>query len=334
MTEHIDFEPAAVAPEEQPKQLEAHELDVPVLATDPVRQYLNEIGRVPLLTAVEEVVLSERIEAGLYATRKVSQIAEARATKKQIADLKIIAREGEAAKRQLIEANLRLVVSIAKKYPAQGLDLLDIIQEGNLGLVRAVEKFDYKKGYKFSTYSTWWIRQFIIRGVADKSRNIRVPVHVNEQILKITGVERELTVSLGRDPTAAEIADAVDLEQAEVKTIKAYGKGPISLQATVGKDAEFIEFIKDTQAADPVGTVMAGDLKDQLMTAIKGLSERQAAVLIARFGLNGREPQTLDTVGQELGLTRERIRQIEAEAKTRLRHPSRGGHLRQLLNGE
>ena len=334
MTEHIDFEPAAVAPEEQPKQLEAHELDAPVPATDPVRQYLNEIGRVPLLTAVEEVVLSERIEAGLYATHKVSQVTEAKPTKKQIADLKIIAREGEAAKRQLIEANLRLVVSIAKKYPAQGLDLLDIIQEGNLGLVRAVEKFDYKKGYKFSTYGTWWIHQFIIRGLADKSRNIRVPVHVNEQILKIMGVERELTVSLGRDPTAAEIADAVDLEQAEVKTIKAYGKGPISLQATVGKDAEFIEFIKDTQAADPVGTVMAGDLKDQLMTAIKGLSERQAAVLIARFGLNGREPQTLDTVGQELGLTRERIRQIEAEAKTRLRHPSRGGHLRQLLNGE
>lgn len=334
MTEHIDFEPAAVAPEEQPKQLEAHELDAPVPATDLVRQYLNEIGRVPLLTAVEEVVLSERIEAGLYAAHKVSQVTEAKTTKKQIADLKIIAREGEAAKRQLIEANLRLVVSIAKKYPAKGLDLLDIIQEGNLGLVRAVEKFDYKKGYKFSTYGTWWIRQNITRGLADKSRNIRVPVHVNEQILKITRVEQELTVSLGRDPTAAEIADAVDLEQAEVKTIKAYGKDPISLQATVGEDAEFIEFIEDTQAADPVGTVMAGDLKDQLMTAIKGLSERQALVLIARFGLDGREPQTLDTVGKELGLTRERIRQIEAKAITMLRHPSRGDHLRQLLNGE
>ena len=332
MTEHIDFEPSAIEPEEQPKQLETHELDAPVPATDPVRQYLKEIGRVPLLTAVEEVALSERIEAGLYAAHKVSQVTEAKPTKKQIADLKIIAHEGEAAKRQLIEANLRLVVSIAKRYPAKGLDLLDIIQEGNLGLVRAVEKFDYKKGYKFSTYATWWIRQNVTRGLADKSRTIRVPVHVNEQISKINRVKQELTVSLGRDPTEAEIADEVDLEPAEVKKIKAYDKDPISIQAVVGDKAEFGDFIEDADAIKPDEYAVASDLRDQLTAVLKGLSEREARVIIRRFGLDGHEPQTLNEVGDLFGLTRERIRQIESKAIAKLRHPSQSSRLREFLD--
>ena len=313
------------------------ELDREAVAQNPVQQYLKEIGRVALLTAAEEVDLAKRIEAGLFAVYKLGDATVREALKKkELADLDIIVREGAVAKEKMISANLRLVVKLSKGYQNKGLDLLDVIQEGNEGLIRAVEKFDYSKGFKFSTYSTWWIRQAITRGLADQARTIRVPVHKHEQINKIRRVTRELDVALGRAPTEAEIAAEVDLTTAQVSEIKAYGRDTTSLQGTVGddKEAELGDFIEDTNALQPERQMLVIDRAERLLAAIDGLPEREALVLKARFGLDGRDPKNLNEIGQSIGLTRERIRQIESKALSMLRHPSRSGPLSNLIDSD
>jgi RNA polymerase primary sigma factor len=302
------------------------------VSTDLVRAYLNGIGRTKLLTAAQEVDLAKRIEAGLFAEEKLSTCTPVSADLR--ADLDLVARQGRAAKNHLLEANLRLVVSIAKRYTGRGMAFLDLIQEGNLGLIRAVEKFDYTKGYKFSTYATWWIRQAITRAMADQARTIRIPVHMVEVINKLGRIQRELLQDLGREPTPEELAKEMDITPEKVLEIQQYAREPISLDQTIGDegDSQLGDFIEDSEAVVAVDAVSFSLLQDQLQQVLQTLSEREAGVVRLRFGLTDGQPRTLDEIGQVYGVTRERIRQIESKTMSKLRHPSRSQVLRDYLD--
>ncbi|MCW2680194.1 MAG: rpoD, partial [Frankiales bacterium] len=307
------------------------------ISTDLVRAYLKEIGKVPLLTAEMEVDLAQRIEAGLFAAEKIRQAEAGEAPKLSAAlrrDLDWLVVDGGKAKRHLLEANLRLVVSIAKRYLGRGMLFLDLIQEGNLGLIRAVEKFDYTKGYKFSTYATWWIRQAITRAKADQARTIRIPVHMVEQINKLTRVQREMLQELGREPTPEELAKELDMTPEKVVEIQGYAREPVSLETTIGddQDSSLGDFIEDADAPVAAEVVSYGLMQEQLGEVLRTLTDREAAVVKMRFGLVDGQPRTLDEIGREFGLTRERIRQIESKTLSKLRHPSRSQKLRDYLD--
>ena len=303
------------------------------VSADLVRAYLNGIGRTKLLTAEQEVQLSMRIEAGLYADEKLCVLAPAGtegADPQLLADLKVISVEGQAAKIHLLEANLRLVVSIAKRYTGRGMAFLDLIQEGNLGLIRAVEKFDYAKGYKFSTYATWWIRQAITRAMADQSRTIRIPVHMVEQVNRMVRVRRDLSVALGQEPTVAAIATAMGVAEYQVIELISYDREPVSLDQTVGSDGEssLADFVARVNPVDDTqGEAASGMLRSEVEIVLSTLSQREQAVIRLRFGLDDGRQRTLDEVGREFGLSRERIRQIEKVTLHKLRHPSRAKRL-------
>ncbi|EID17195.1 RNA polymerase sigma factor [Mycobacterium xenopi] len=305
-------------------------------SADSVRAYLKQIGKVALLNAEEEVELAKRIEAGLYASQLLAETAE-RGEKLPTAlrrDMMWICRDGDRAKNHLLEANLRLVVSLAKRYTGRGMAFLDLIQEGNLGLIRAVEKFDYTKGYKFSTYATWWIRQAITRAMADQARTIRIPVHMVEVINKLGRIQRELLQDLGREPTPEELAKEMDITPEKVLEIQQYAREPISLDQTIGDegDSQLGDFIEDSEAVVAVDAVSFTLLQDQLQSVLETLSEREAGVVRLRFGLTDGQPRTLDEIGQVYGVTRERIRQIESKTMSKLRHPSRSQVLRDYLD--
>ena len=301
-------------------------------SADLVRVYLNGIGRTALLNAEDEVELSQRVEAGLYAQHLLDEGTNL--TKARKRDLKILAREGRQARTHLLEANLRLVVSLAKRYTGRGMPLLDLIQEGNLGLIRAVEKFDYTKGFKFSTYATWWIRQAITRGMADQSRTIRLPVHLVEQVNKLSRIKRELYQQLGREATNEELAEASGIEEKKIEMLLKQSRDPVSLDMPVGTDEEapLGDFIEDSEAVIAVDAVSFTLLQDQLQDVLTTLSEREAGVVRLRFGLTDGMPRTLDEIGQVYGVTRERIRQIESKTMSKLRHPSRSQVLRDYLD--
>ncbi len=300
---------------------------------DPVKDYLKQIGKVPLLNAEQEVELAKRIEAGLFAEEK---LAETRALpgSDECIDLEWIASDGRRAKNHLLEANLRLVVSLAKRYTGRGMLFLDLIQEGNLGLIRAVEKFDYTKGYKFSTYATWWIRQAITRAMADQARTIRIPVHMVEVINKLARVQRQMLQDLGREPTPEELAAELDMTPEKVIEVQKYGREPISLHTPLGEDgdSEFGDLIEDSEAIQPGEAVSFTLLQEQLHSVLDTLSEREAGVVSMRFGLTDGQPKTLDEIGKVYGVTRERIRQIESKTMSKLRHPSRSQVLRDYLD--
>jgi len=323
--------------EEESEALRQARKDAEMTASaDSVRAYLKQIGKVALLNAEEEVDLAKRIEAGLYAAERL-RIAEE--TNEKLAtqlrrDLRWIVRDGERAKNHLLEANLRLVVSLAKRYTGRGMAFLDLIQEGNLGLIRAVEKFDYTKGYKFSTYATWWIRQAITRAMADQARTIRIPVHMVEVINKLGRIQRELLQDLGREPTPEELAKEMDITPDKVLEIQQYAREPISLDQTIGDegDSQLGDFIEDSEAVVAVDAVSFTLLQDQLTSVLQTLSEREAGVVKLRFGLTDGQPRTLDEIGQVYGVTRERIRQIESKTMSKLRHPSRSQVLRDYLD--
>ncbi len=300
--------------------------------SDPVRLYLKEIGKVPLLNAEQEVDLAKRIEAGLFAAEKLLLEADLPAALRR--DLKRVAADGTVAKRALVEANLRLVVSIAKRYVGRGMLFLDLIQEGNVGLIRAVEKFDYARGYKFSTYATWWIRQAITRAVADQARTIRIPVHMVETINKLIRVQRRLLQDLGREPTPAEIGAQIDLPAEKVVEIQRFSQEPVSLDTPIGteEDAHLGDFIEDSDAVMPAEAASFLLLQEQLESVLHTLSEREKKVIELRFGLADGAPRTLEEVGREFGVTRERIRQIESKTLAKLRHPSRAERLRDYLD--
>ncbi|MBY8871174.1 RNA polymerase sigma factor [Micromonospora sp. PLK6-60] len=305
-------------------------------SADSVRAYLKQIGKVPLLNAEQEVELAKRIEAGLYAAERLraADEGEEKLTREMQRDLLWISRDGERAKNHLLEANLRLVVSLAKRYTGRGMAFLDLIQEGNLGLIRAVEKFDYTKGYKFSTYATWWIRQAITRAMADQARTIRIPVHMVEVINKLGRIQRELLQDLGREPTPEELAKEMDITPEKVLEIQQYAREPISLDQTIGDegDSQLGDFIEDSEAVVAVDAVSFSLLQDQLQQVLQTLSEREAGVVRLRFGLTDGQPRTLDEIGQVYGVTRERIRQIESKTMSKLRHPSRSQVLRDYLD--
>ncbi|MGW3805338.1 RNA polymerase sigma factor [Micromonospora sp. NPDC005113] len=305
-------------------------------SADSVRAYLKQIGKVPLLNAEQEVELAKRIEAGLYAAERLraADEGEEKLTREMVRDLGWISRDGERAKNHLLEANLRLVVSLAKRYTGRGMAFLDLIQEGNLGLIRAVEKFDYTKGYKFSTYATWWIRQAITRAMADQARTIRIPVHMVEVINKLGRIQRELLQDLGREPTPEELAKEMDITPEKVLEIQQYAREPISLDQTIGDegDSQLGDFIEDSEAVVAVDAVSFSLLQDQLQQVLQTLSEREAGVVRLRFGLTDGQPRTLDEIGQVYGVTRERIRQIESKTMSKLRHPSRSQVLRDYLD--
>ncbi len=304
--------------------------DAPRTVTgDLVRIYLREIGRVPLLTAHDEVELAKAIEAGLFAEEKVQSGGCAGA---RMAELMLVAADGIAAKQRLIEANLRLVVSIAKRYIGRGMVFLDLIQEGNLGLIRAVEKFDYTKGYKFSTYATWWIRQAITRAIADQARTIRIPVHMVETINKMARIQRQLHQDLGREATPEELAVEMGLPPDRVMEIQRIAQEPVSLQAPIGEeDSDLGDFIEDADAVVPMEAAAFLMLQDQLEEVLDDLSVREQRIIQLRFGLTDGHPRTLEEVGREFGVTRERIRQIESKTLAKLRHPSRAQMLREYL---
>jgi RNA polymerase primary sigma factor len=298
--------------------------------SDLVRIYLREIGRVPLLTAEEEVELAKSIEAGLFAEEKVARAAII--TPGEGTDLELLARDGVRAKQRLIEANLRLVVSIAKRYVGRGMLFLDLIQEGNLGLIRAVEKFDYTKGYKFSTYATWWIRQAITRAIADQARTIRIPVHMVETINKLVRVQRQLHQDLGREPSPEEIGTEMGLSAERVVEIQRVAQEPVSLQSPIGEEeSDLGDFIEDADAVVPIEAAAFILLQDQLEDILGTLSDREQRIIQLRFGLTDGHPRTLEEVGREFGVTRERIRQIESKTLAKLRHPSRAQMLREYL---
>jgi len=314
--------------------------DVPVYSTqitgataDPVKDYLKQIGKVPLLNAAEEVELAMRIEAGLFAEEKLSHMSAAEKTSQLGLDLQWVARDGQRAKSHLLGANLRLVVSLAKRYTGRGMQFLDLIQEGNLGLIRAVEKFDYTKGFKFSTYATWWIRQAITRAMADQARTIRIPVHMVEVINKLARVQRQMLQDLGREPTPEELSRELDMTPEKVIEVQKYGREPISLHTPLGEDgdSEFGDLIEDTEAVVPADAVGFTMLQRQLESLLDSLSEREAGVIRMRFGLGDGQPKTLDQIGDTFGVTRERIRQIESKTMAKLRHPSRSQSLRDYL---
>ena len=314
--------------------------DAPIISTtitgataDPVKDYLKQIGKVALLNAEQEVELALRIEAGLFAEEKLSALTASQRTTKLARELHEIAKDGQRAKNHLLGANLRLVVSLAKRYTGRGMQFLDLIQEGNLGLIRAVEKFDYTKGFKFSTYATWWIRQAITRAMADQARTIRIPVHMVEVINKLARVQRQMLQDLGREPTPEELARELDMTPEKVVEVQKYGREPISLHTPLGEDgdSEFGDLIEDTEAVVPADAVGFTMLQRQLEMLLDSLSEREAGVIRMRFGLGDGMPKTLDQIGDTFGVTRERIRQIESKTMAKLRHPSRSQALRDYL---
>jgi RNA polymerase primary sigma factor len=300
---------------------------------DPVKDYLKQIGKVALLNAEQEVELAKRIEAGLFADEMLND-GGAKVSAKERDDFDWIAEDGRRAKNHLLEANLRLVVSLAKRYTGRGMLFLDLIQEGNLGLIRAVEKFDYTKGYKFSTYATWWIRQAITRAMADQARTIRIPVHMVEVINKLARVQRQMLQDLGREPTPEELAKELDMTPEKVVEVQKYGREPISLHTPLGEDgdSEFGDLIEDSEAVVPADAVSFTLLQEQLHDVLDTLSEREAGVVSMRFGLTDGQPKTLDEIGKVYGVTRERIRQIESKTMSKLRHPSRSQVLRDYLD--
>ncbi|WP_433130785.1 RNA polymerase sigma factor SigB [Micromonospora sp. CA-240977] len=298
------------------------------ISTDLVRAYLNGIGRTKLLTAAQEVDLARRIEAGLFADEKLATCTPV--SEELRADLEVVVAEGRAAKDHLLEANLRLVVSIAKRYTGRGMAFLDLIQEGNLGLIRAVEKFDYAKGYKFSTYATWWIRQAITRAMADQARTIRIPVHMVEQVNRMVRARRELSVTLGREPTVAEVARALEVPEVQVIELISYDREPVSLDQAVGDDGESAlgDFVASVDPrTEPGDTAAQGELRNEVSIVLATLSQREQAVIRLRFGLDDGRQRTLDEVGREFGLSRERIRQIEKVTLLKLRAPERAQRL-------
>ncbi|MGI6785516.1 MAG: RNA polymerase sigma factor [Gleimia sp.] len=311
----------------------AQKVTVAGATADPVKDYLKQIGKVALLNAAEEVDLARRIEAGLFAEQKIKREGDEMPSKLR-RELTILAHDGQLAKNHLLEANLRLVVSLAKRYTGRGMLFLDLIQEGNLGLIRAVEKFDYTKGYKFSTYATWWIRQAITRAMADQARTIRIPVHMVEVINKLARVQRQMLQDLGREPTPEELAKELDMTPEKVVEVQKYGREPISLHTPLGEDgdSEFGDLIEDSEAIVPTDAVSFTLLQEQLHRVLDTLSEREAGVVSMRFGLGDGQPKTLDEIGKVYGVTRERIRQIESKTMSKLRHPSRSQVLRDYLD--
>jgi len=333
---------AAAETEPEPEDLEDDDAaeqvvedTTPGVSADLVRVYLREIGKVALLNAVQEVELAKRVEAGLFAAQKLRAADEngERIQSQLRRDFEEIRRDGQRAKDHLLEANLRLVVSVAKRYTGRGMAFLDLIQEGNLGLVRAVEKFDYTKGYKFSTYATWWIRQAITRAMADQSRTIRIPVHMVEIINRVTRAQRQMLADLGREPTPQELSEQVEMTPDKVVEILRYSRDPVSLDQTVGDDGDSLlgDFIEDADAPVAIDVVNFGLLQDQIEDVLATLPEREAMVVRLRFGLTDGQPRTLDEIGRALGLTRERIRQIESKTMSKLRHPSRSRVLRDYM---
>jgi RNA polymerase primary sigma factor len=315
------------------EDLPAAQVAVAGATSDPVKDYLKQIGKVPLLNAEQEVELAKRIEAGLFAEEKLGDPGTSIRPEHRL-DLEWIADDGRRAKNHLLEANLRLVVSLAKRYTGRGMLFLDLIQEGNLGLIRAVEKFDYTKGYKFSTYATWWIRQAITRAMADQARTIRIPVHMVEVINKLARVQRQMLQDLGREPTPEELAAELDMTPEKVIEVQKYGREPISLHTPLGEDgdSEFGDLIEDSEAIQPGEAVSFTLLQEQLHSVLDTLSEREAGVVSMRFGLTDGQPKTLDEIGKVYGVTRERIRQIESKTMSKLRHPSRSQVLRDYLD--
>jgi RNA polymerase primary sigma factor len=300
---------------------------------DPVKDYLGQIGKVPLLNAGQEVELAKRIEAGLFAEEKLAE-GSGVLPADQRTDLEQVAEDGRRAKDHLVEANLRLVVSLARRYAGRGMLFLDLIQEGNLGLIRGVEKFDYTRGYKFSTYATWWIRQAITRAMADQARTIRLPVHMAEATSTLARVQRQLLQDLGREPTPGELAAELDMTPQKLTEVQKYAREPISLHTPLGEDgdSEFGDLIEDSEAIQPGEAVSFILLQEQLQSVLGTLSEREAGVVSLRFGLADGQPRTLDEIGKVYGVTRERIRQIESKAMSKLRHPSRSKALRDYLD--
>ena len=314
--------------------LPAAQVAVAGATADPVKDYLKQIGKVRLLNAEQEVELAKRIEAGLFAEEKLAESGENLSTDSGRIDLEWIAEDGRRAKDHLLEANLRLVVSLAKRYTGRGMLFLDLIREGNLGLIRAVEKFDYTKGYKFSTYATWWIRQAITRAMADQARTVRIPVHMVEVINKLARVQRQMLQDLGREPTPEELAVELDMTPEKVIEVQKYGREPISLHTPLGEDgdSEFGDLIEDSEAIQPGEAVSFTLLQEQLHSVLDTLSEREAGVVSMRFGLTDGQPKTLDEIGKVYGVTRERIRQIESRTMSKLRHTSRSDVLRDYLD--
>jgi RNA polymerase primary sigma factor len=302
-------------------------------SADPVKDYLKQIGKVPLLNARQEVELAKRIEAGLFAEEKLAE-GNGMLRADQSIELELVVEDGRRAKDHLVEANLRLVVSLARRYTGRGMLFLDLIQEGNLGLIRGVEKFDYTRGYKFSTYATWWIRQAITRAMADQARTIRLPVHIVEAIGRLARVQRQLLQDLGRDPTPDELAVELDMTPERLVEVQKYGREPISLHIPLGEDgdSEFGDLIEDSEAIQPGEAVSFTLLQEQLQSVLGTLSEREAGVVSMRFGLTDGQPKTLDEIGKVYGVTRERIRQIESNTMSKLRHPSRSKLLRDYLD--
>jgi RNA polymerase primary sigma factor len=305
-------------------------------SADSVRAYLKQIGTVALLTAEQEVALAQRIEAGLYAAERLHRAADSteKLSPQLRRDLGWIVRDGQRAKNHLVEANLRLVVSMAKRYTGRGMPFLDLIQEGNLGLIRAVEKFDYTKGFKFSTYATWWIRQAITRAMADQARTIRIPVHTIEVINKLGRVQRELRQDLGREPTPEELAQELDLTPDKVRELQHYAQEPVSLDQTIGEQgsSQLGDFIEDTDAVLAIDAVSFTLLQDQLQSVLATLTEREAGIVRLRYGLTDGQPRTLEQISHVYGVTRERVRQIESKTMAKLRHPSRCQALRDYLD--
>jgi RNA polymerase primary sigma factor len=333
-----DDEDAPVVPEGALVISSKEEDDIQVQSTsitgataDPVKDYLKQIGKVALLNAELEVELAKRIEAGLFAEEKIA--TDKRLSKDMARDLKWVVKDGQRAKSHLLEANLRLVVSLAKRYTGRGMQFLDLIQEGNLGLIRAVEKFDYTKGYKFSTYATWWIRQAITRAMADQARTIRIPVHMVEVINKLSRVQRQLLQDLGREPTPEELARELDMTPEKVVEVQKYGREPISLSTPLGEDgdSEFGDLIEDTEAVQPADAVAFRIMQREIERLLDTLTPREAAVIRSRYGIGDGVMKTLDQIGEEHGVTRERIRQIEAKTMSKLKHPSRAQWLRDFI---
>ncbi|WHT21466.1 sigma-70 family RNA polymerase sigma factor [Crossiella sp. CA-258035] len=316
--------------EQEPQEvvLEAHDLDAQSPAADLVRVYLNGIGRTALLTAAQEVDLAKRIEAGVFARHMLDE--DRSLSPQRRADLRTLVRDGHTAKNHLLEANLRLVVSLAKRYTGRGMPLLDLIQEGNLGLIRAVEKFDYSKGFKFSTYATWWIRQAITRGMADQGRTIRLPVHLVEQVNKLARIKRDLHQQLGREATHEELAAESGLPADKIADLLDHARDPVSLDMPVGaeEDAPLGDFIEDSEATDAESAVISGLLQDDLRRVLATLDDREQHVIRLRYGLDDGQPRTLDQIGRRFGLSRERVRQIEREVMSKLRQGDRAERLR------
>jgi RNA polymerase primary sigma factor len=331
--EEEEAEEAEEAEEEKEETLDKDmEMAGKTPTNDPVRMYLKEIGKVPLLTASEEVDLAKKIEAGEEASAKLREKGD-KLSREELRTLRRQERTGQEAKRKLVEANLRLVVSIAKRYVGRGMLFLDLIQEGNLGLIRAVEKFDFRKGYKFSTYATWWIRQAITRAIADQARTIRIPVHMVETINKLIRVQRSLLQELGREPTPEEIAEQMELTPEKVREIIKVSQEPVSLETPIGEeeDSHLGDFIEDADAVVPIDAASFILLQEQLEDVLNSLNEREKEVIRLRFGLTDGHPRTLEEVGREFGVTRERIRQIESKTLAKLRHPTRSAKLRDYL---